>query len=192
MAIDFETIHNSFDGMMLDLCVLCGGSCEKNEITLFLPGEAEYVANKLNLSLSKFAEQYCNIVKYKNNDIYLLKVGICPFLDTNYRCELEETNSKPIRCMLYPVLISASQQEIKIFLDHKNCPMAHRVTDDFNRKATKISESIKDEIPKWWLDFVAEYDEVTYDYSKLEKFRDQQFIELSELEVCINKEQEEF
>ncbi len=65
MAIDFEAIHKTFDGMMLDLCIECDGSCEKNEITVFLPGEIEFVAKKLNLSPNDFIKKFCNTIKFK-------------------------------------------------------------------------------------------------------------------------------
>lgn len=187
MAINFEVIHKNFDGMMLDLCVQCGGSCEKNEITMFLPGEAEFASKKLNLSLHDFIEKFCNVIKFKDNDIHILKAGVCPFLDKKYRCELEEPNCKPLRCLLYPILLGNSENETKIFVDYKNCPMAYRITEDFKTKAITAYESIKDDIPAWWLEFVSKYDEVVYDYNKLEKLRQKRYIKLSELEDCMVK-----
>jgi len=65
--------------------------------------------------------------------------------------------------------------------------MAHKITDDFKNKAFTIYEKIKNDIPLWWLEFVSKYDEVVYDYSKLEKLREKQFIRLKELEKCIIK-----
>ena len=89
--------------------------------------------------------------------------------------------------MLYPILIGISENKIKIFNDCNGCKMAHKITDDFKNKAFEIYENIKNDIPPYWLEFVSKYDEVVYDYSKLEKFRKKQFIELEALEKCIIK-----
>lgn len=183
--IDFEKIHNEFDGMMFDLCDECGGQCEKNNLTLFLPSEAEYIAKKLNLPFENFIKKYCNTVKISEAEcVYILKAGVCPFLDKKYRCELEKPNCKPVRCMLYPVLIGAPGDKTKIFIDFEECPMAYRLTKKFIKQATKIYQDIKDKIPNYWLEFVSEYDYYIYDYSKLEKLRDKEIITLEELKKC--------
>lgn len=185
ISIDFEKIHEEFDGMMFDLCEACGGQCEKNNLTLFLPGEVDYVAGKLNLKTKDFIKKYCNTVKLKtDNQIYILKAGTCPFLDKDFRCELEKPNCKPVRCMLYPILIGAPKDKKKIFIDFEECPMAYRLTPKFIKQATKIYEDIKNRIPKYWLEFVSEYDYYIYDYSKLEKLRDKDIITLEELKKC--------
>lgn len=187
MGIDFETIHRNFNGMMLDLCAECHGSCEENEIAIFLPGEAEFVAKKLHLSPPEFTKKYCNIIRFQNHDIYVSKVGNCPLLDDKYRCLLEEPNCKLLHCLLYPVLIGIAENKIRVFVADKNCPMAHRITDDFKNKAVGVYEGIKNDIPTWWLEFISKYDEVVYDYAKLERLRDKQFIEADELDDCIVK-----
>tara|TARA_Y100000310_G_scaffold342743_1_gene447192 strand:+ start:4277 stop:4837 length:561 start_codon:yes stop_codon:yes gene_type:complete len=185
MVIDFEKIHKAFDGTMLDLCTECGGQCEKNEISVFLPGEVEFIANKINFDKQKFVDDFCNIIKFKNHDIHMLKAGVCPFLNKEYRCELEDNNCKLIHCLMYPILIGIEDNKIKIFVDTKHCPMAHKIQDDFKNHAFNIYESIKNDIPKWWLEFVSKYDECTYDYPKLEKIKDNKIISINELEDCI-------
>jgi len=187
MTIDFKQIHKKFDGMILNLCNECGGQCEKNEITVLLPSEVEFIAEKLNLSSQEFIEKFCNIIKFKENNIYMLKAGVCPFLNKENRCELEKFNCKLIRCLLYPILIGIKEDKIKIFVDYKNCPMAHRITNNFKSQAFEIYESIKQEIPKWWLEFVTKYDECSYDYLGLEKLRNKKVILIDELEDCIIK-----
>lgn len=187
MAIDFESVHKNFDGMMLDLCVECKGSCEKNEITMFMPGEIDFVAKKLNMGLQEVADKFCNIIKFKGHDIYMLKAGVCPFLNKEYRCELEDPNCKPIRCLLYPTLIGLVDNNVEIFVDYKCCPMAGRISDDFKKKSFEAYQNIKNDIPMWWLEFVSMYDDSVYDYSKLEKLRDKKVIGLDELEKCIAK-----
>jgi Fe-S-cluster containining protein len=183
--IDFEIIHNEFDGMMFDLCEECGGQCEKNNLTLFLPGEAEYIAKKLNIEFKKFIKEYCNIVKISETEsVYILKAGTCPFLDKNFRCELEKPNCKPVRCMLYPILIGAPENRKNIFIDFEECPMAYKLTKKFIKQATKIYEDIKEKIPAYWLEFVSEYNYYIYDYTKLKKLRNKNIIILEELKKC--------
>ena len=106
MAIDFESIHKNFNGVMLGLCTACGGSCEKNQITLFLPGEMEFVAGKLGMDLRAFKEKFCNTIVFKGQHIFIMKAGVCPFLNASYHCELEDSNCKLTRCLLYPVIVS--------------------------------------------------------------------------------------
>ncbi|MFA6048053.1 MAG: hypothetical protein WC737_04505 [Parcubacteria group bacterium] len=183
--INFEKIHEEFDGMMFDLCDECGGRCEKNNLSLYLPGEVEFIAGKLKINFKDFVKKYCNLVKIsENSELYIQKAGTCPFLDNDYRCTLEKPNCKIIRCMLYPVLIGHPTDKFKIFLDYEDCPMANKLTDQFKKQAFKIYEDIRDTIPEYWLEFVSKYDFITYDYSKLEKLRDKEIITPEELEKC--------
>ena len=118
MAINFEKIHNDFDGMMLDLCTECGGKCEQNELTILLPGEEDFISKKLGMTKEDFLEQNCNKLLFKGFDIYILKAGVCPFLNNEFRCDLEKANCKLVRCLLYPVLIGITELNApKIFLD---------------------------------------------------------------------------
>lgn len=185
MAIDFEKIHKRFNGLMMDLCKECGGLCEKTEITCLLLGEVEFVAKKLNQDVATFVKNNCNIIKYNGNNIYMLKAGVCTFLNSQHRCVLEESNSKIITCMLYPVSIAVLNDKVEIFVDTKACPMAHKISDNFKKQAFEIYENIKNEIPKWWLEFTSRYYEYTFDYSKLEKLRNKPIITTKELEKCV-------
>jgi hypothetical protein len=187
MTINFEDIHKKFDGTLLDICKECGGRCEKEAITVFLPGEAEFVAKKMCLSLKKFVDKFCNIIKFYGHTIYTPKVGMCPLLDKKYNCILAKLNCKLIRCSLYPILMDLSKNKIRIFVDFKDCPMSHKINDAFKNQAFKIYEEIKDQIPRWWLEFVSKYDERIYDYKKLEKLRNKKVISLKELRTCVIK-----
>ncbi|OGJ43566.1 hypothetical protein A2974_02165 [Candidatus Peregrinibacteria bacterium RIFCSPLOWO2_01_FULL_48_20] len=188
MAIDFESIHKNFNGVMLGLCTACGGSCEKNQITLFLPGEIEFVAGKLGMDLMAFKEKFCNTIVFKGQHIFIMKAGVCPFLNASYHCELEDSNCKLTRCLLYPVIVSLVNGKAAVYLDEKGCPMTRWVPKEFTAQATEIYEEIKNELPDWWLEFVVKYDEALYDYSKLTRHREKRFIELRELESCMIKE----
>lgn len=188
--IDFEKAHEKFDGIMIQLCKECGGLCENEEITLFLPGEAEFAAKKLKINKKEFIKKFCNTIMFKGNEIYILKAGMCPFLNKKKRCNLEKPNCKPLRCLLYPVLIGNYRGKPKIFIDNRYCPMAKKITKEFKRKAYATCIDIKTKIPKWWLEFVSKYDEATYDYSKLTKLRNKKIIKLEELKKCMAKEAE--
>ncbi len=188
MQIDFEKAHNIFDGLMTNLCQECGGLCENEEITLFLPGEAEFAASKLKIDKKEFIKKFCNTIIFKGKEIYILKAGMCPFLNKKKRCDLEKLNCKPLRCLLYPILIGNSRGEANVYIDNRYCPMASKITETFRKKAHLVCNQIKSDIPKWWLEFVSKYDEATYDYSKLNKLRDKQFIELKELKKCMIRE----
>lgn len=175
--------------MIVDLCRECGGKCERDQIALFLPGEVEFIAKKLDLTPQEFIDRVCNIVEFRGEEVYMIKLaGDCPFLDKENRCELEKFNCKPISGMLYPVLVGLSGDEVRIFVDYKNCPMAHRLSEDFKEKAFRIYESIRKEIPQWWLEFISRYDCCTYDDSKFEELRDKMKISPEELEECKIKE----
>jgi len=188
MPINFDSIHSEFDGMMLNLCTECGGKCEKKEITMLLPGEAEFISSAISLSLQEFLDTHCNTLLFKEHEIYILKAGVCPFLDSEFRCALEKTNSKVVRCLLYPVIIHLSPTgEPEICLDTEFCPMAHRISEDFKTKAFAVYEKIKKDIPMWWLEFVTKYDETYYDYPKLELLRHKKILTLKELEACMEK-----
>ncbi len=63
--------------------------------------------------------------------------------------------------------------------------MAHKIPDDFKNQAFNIYESMKNDIPTWWLEFVSKYDECIYDYPKLEKLKNNKIISINELEDCI-------
>ena len=181
MAIKFEDIHQKFDGT-LDLCKECEGQCETNEITVFLPNEIEFISKKLNIDPKKFIDSYCNLIRFKRHNIYILKAGICPFLYRE-KCKLEKCNAKLIRCLLYPVLIGILNNKVRIFVDSQ-CLMHKKIGKDFRKKAFDIYSTIKKDIPKWWLEFVSEYDECAYDYSKLQKVRGKKQVSLNELREC--------
>jgi hypothetical protein len=185
MAIDFQLLHTTFNGLMLDLCTTCQGYCEKTQIAVLLPGEETFIAHKLEIPRETFLERYCTTVLYGGHSIYLLKVGVCPFLNNEYRCELEGSNCKPITGMLYPVLICLREGAPEIFVDEEHCPMAAKISPEFKQQAFSVYESIKEHIPLWWLGFLSEYDNCLYDYEKLEKIRDKQHISPDELRQCM-------
>lgn len=183
MAINFEKLHKQFNGMMFKLCQQCGGTCEQNEITVFLPGEVNFCANKLNIPVKEFIKKFCNTVLFQEHEIYILKAGMCPFLK-HFRCDLQNFNCKLIHCMLYPVLIGLKNRQVEIYVDHCNCPMADKITPEFKDKAFAIYQEIVKEIPMWWMEFISTCDSAVYDYQKMSKLRYRKHIKVQQLIAC--------
>jgi Fe-S-cluster containining protein len=187
MVIDFKSVYTEFTGLIMNLCQECGGQCEQTQLSLFLPGELEYCASILKMDPPKFLNQYCNIINFNGHDIHLLKLGVCPFLNEEFRCVLENENIKPLVCRMYPVWVGLSNGKKKVMVDEKLCPMAKNIPEDFRKKAFKIYNKIKKDIPNWWLEFESVVDDALFDYKKLDQLRNKPKITLDELNQCILK-----
>lgn len=181
MTIDFKSIYAEFTGLIMDLCQDCGGLCEQTQLSLFLPNELEYISSVLKMDPKEFKEKYCNIIQFRGHDIYLLKLGVCPFLNEQFRCILEDQNIKPLVCRMYPVWIGLSRGRKKIMVDTKLCPKAKNIPREFKKNAFRIYNQIKKEIPEWWLEFESVVDDALFDYKKLELLRNKPIITLEEL-----------
>jgi Fe-S-cluster containining protein len=62
----YENFHKMFSGgnqSTFDICKKCGGACERNKIGTLLPGEKEYMAKKMGISVSEFELKYLDILK---------------------------------------------------------------------------------------------------------------------------------
>ena len=151
---------------------------------IFLPGEVEYIAAKIGIDRDCFIEKYCNVIKKNNNEIHLLKLGICPFLDTNYKCELEKFNAKLVICMLYPVWICRSNGRTEIIVDRELCPMADKIPESFKQQAIALYEELRSSLPIEWLELESEVDDGLFDYNKLNTLRNKTIVTLEELESC--------
>jgi Fe-S-cluster containining protein len=184
MAIDYKSIYTEFTGLIMNLCQECGGQCEQTQLSLFLPGELEYCASALKMDPKQFLEKYCNIINFQGHDIYLLKLGVCPFLNEEYRCVLEDQNIKPLVCRMYPVWVGLVNGKKKVMVDEKLCPMAKKIPESFRKKAFKIYNQIKKDIPDWWLEFESVVDDFLFDYKKLNLLRNKFRITLEELNNC--------
>lgn len=183
-AIDFERIHQRFDGLMFDLCAECGGGCEQDTLAILFPGEAEYIAGKLGTTANAFIAEHCLTVQYMGHDVQILKGIVCTFLNAEFRCGLEKFKCKPLQCLVYPAMIGEPGDKNRIFIDHIDCPMAHRVNDEFRQKAFSILEFIKPALPDWWLEFNLEHGWPLYDYAKFAALGDRNEISVEELMQC--------
>jgi Fe-S-cluster containining protein len=188
-AICFEEAHTISDGMMLDLCQECKGKCEKDGKSPLLPGEEGFIAKKLGMPVSDFIDRFCNTIRFRGHDAYLLKAGKCPFLNPASRCELEKHDCKPLLCLLYPACIGVYDDGIRMSIDHEECPAAGKLQPDFKEKARQMVESIKHNIPKWWLDMdFGDEEKGHFDYSKLERLKDKKVASLDEWRKCVVKQ----
>lgn len=184
MAIDFSTAHKNFDGLIFDLCSKCGGSCESNQISLLFPGEEMFLANMLEIPLELFVSQFCNIIEYNCHTLFVLKLGHCPFLLESRKCNLEIRFCKPLRCKLYPVIITLHEGLPKITVDEFGCKMVKRIQPAFFMKAAEICNHLIPDISYWWLEFAEKYDNALYDYNKLNELRNKKIIKARDLEKC--------
>lgn len=184
-SIDYEGIHQKFDGLMFDLCSECGGSgCEYNTLGYFMPGEEEYIAGKLEMPVQEFLDRYCTTIKnYQGHDIYIL-IGFCKFLSPSFHCQLEIHNCKPLTCLLYPAMIGFPGQPKRVFLDDVDCPMAHLVDDSFKEKAFAILEVLKEQLPEWWLGFNLQHGWPIYHYDRLLELSTKKVVTIEELRAC--------
>lgn len=181
---DFKYMHNLLQGEFYNICHECGGECEYTQLGIFLPGEVDYIAEKLNYKKEDFIRKYINVVEFKGKEIHLLKLGICPFLNVNKMCDLMEKGIKPITCRLYPLWIGLDNGQVTLKLDEDFCPYAWSIPIKFKRKAIKLFEFIKNKIPAYWLEFETQIDDYMFDYSKLNKFRKKIQISVEELLSC--------
>lgn len=185
MSIDYEKTHSLFNGLMVNLCHSCGGICEQNQLAVLLPEEDDYISLKVGVQKDDFLKKYCTTVDFGEHKVNVLKVGVCPFLNNQFRCELERFNCKVIQCLLYPVLINSSIAQGKAIVDVLFCPMAHSVSEEFKHEAWKLLDEIKGDLPQWWLDCSGIIDSYVYDYDKLLDIKNKPMITIEELNNCI-------
>jgi len=188
MNINFEKVHENFEGKIENLCNKCGGQCENNETVIFFPNEMEFIAKKLGISPKKFSDKYCNKIKFKNKYVIMMKVGKCPFLSKSNNCRLEKYNCKLLKCKLYPIIIGKNKKGLPaVRINYEGCPMAKKLPDKFKEEAYGIAKHLMKSLPKYWIDFSVDYDEEKYDYVKLKKLRNMIIISIFKLKQCLIK-----
>lgn len=169
----YENFHNIFSGSnqnTLKICRECGGVCEHNKIGTLLPGEEEYMAKKLGISVSEFKIRYLDALKMDDETlIHVLKLGkLCPFLsEENNECECR--NFKPIFCKIYPVILTLEDNKINFTID-KWCKLSRKKACRLYFE-TAIPLLLSLAIPIEWLRHVISYDNLCFDYDQLKKYR---------------------
>lgn len=168
----YEDFHNMFIGSSqstFNICRECGGACEHNKIGTLLPGEEEYMAEKMGISVSDFKVRYLDLLKMDDGTpIQVLKLGrLCPFLNEDEVCECR--NFKPILCKIYPVIFKVEDDKISFTIDSW-CKLSRKQACRlYFETAIPLLSSL--ELPIEWLRHVISYDNLCFDYNQLEKYR---------------------
>jgi Fe-S-cluster containining protein len=169
----YENFHNIFSGSnqnTLKTCSECGGACEHNKIGTLLPGEEEYMADKMGISVSEFKIRYLDVLKVDDGTlIYVLKLGkLCPFLnEENEKCECQDF--KPIICKIYPLVLTLEDEKINFTID-RWCKLSRKKACRlYFKTAIPLLSSLA--IPVEWLKHVTSYDNLCFDYDQLKQYR---------------------
>ena len=169
----YEGFHRMFSGSnqnTFNICRECGGACEHNKIGTLLPGEEEYMAEKMGISVSDFKVRYLDILKMDDGTlIHVLKLGkLCPFLnEENDECECRDF--KPIFCKIYPVIFTLEDEKINFIIDDW-CKLSRKeACRIYFETAIPLLSSLS--IPIEWLRHVVSYDNLCFDYDQLERHR---------------------
>jgi uncharacterized protein len=162
----FAAFHAEFQGDTWDLCTRCGGKCEINKIGSLMPGEAEFIAESLQVELAGFRNKYLDGIRtpYGVIDVLKMKPG-CPFLDACFRCTIKDV--KVVLCEVYPVVFEDVDGRIEFSLDPW-CPIVRHAPElkaIFQAKAIPAMEHLG--CPADWYRGVALYDSLCVDYHKL-------------------------
>src|SRR3989344_390607 len=187
--IDFEKIWD-VKGILSGCFEHCDGRCEYEALSIFLPGEAEFIAKKSGIAFNEFKENYLSAIKYhdlvdnKDYIIYVYKLGICLFLENGKGCR-DETKKNFI-CKTYPIKGELITGKLKIYPDPW-CLLCkkNKLPEDFKNQMTALWEDIGKKLPEWWLRGIMIIDRA-YDYSKLNKLRDKEVVTTDELLKCRN------
>ncbi len=169
----YENFHNIFSGSnqnTFKICSECGGACEHNKIGTLLPGEEEYMAEKMGMSISEFKIRYLDALKMDDGTlIYVLKLGkLCPFLnEENDECECRDF--KPIFCKIYPLVFTLEKNKINFIIDNWCKLSRKKACRLYFETAIPLLSSLA--IPIEWLRHVNSYDNLCFDYDQLKEYR---------------------
>ena len=199
----YENFHKMFSGVnenTFKICKECGGACEYNKIGTLLPGEKEYMAKKMGISVFEFEVRYLDILRMDDGTrLYVLKLGkLCPFLNKETK-ECECRNFKPIFCKVYPVVFTVEAEKINFTID-KWCKLSRKKAFRiYFEKAIPLLSSLP--IPIEWFTYVASYDnsaltisswkntgmeKTGYEIFSLEEILSSEKTEIETASLCIN------
>lgn len=169
----YESFHKMFSGVnesTFSTCRECGGACEYNKIGTLLPGEKEYIAKEMGISVYEFKIRYLDILRMDDGTrLYVLKLGkLCPFLNKETE-ECECRNFKPVFCKVYPVVFTVEAERIKFTMDNW-CKLSQKKAFRIYFE-TVVPILLSLPIPIEWFRCVASYDNLCFDYNQLEKYR---------------------
>lgn len=169
----YENFHKIFSGSnqnTFNICKKCGGACEHNKIGTLLPGEEEYIAKKMGISVSEFKLKYLDILKMDDGIlIYVLKLGeLCPFLNEETEtCECRDF--KPIICKVYPVVFTVKAGKVNFIIDDW-CQLSRiKVCRNYFKSVIPLLSRLP--VPIQWFSHVVSYDDLYFDYDQIRKAR---------------------
>ncbi|RXA17399.1 YkgJ family cysteine cluster protein [Methanosarcina sp. MSH10X1] len=168
----YENFHKMFSGSnqnTFNICRECGGACEHNKIGTLLPGEEEYMAEKMGISVSDLKIRYLDMLKMDDGtQIQVLKLGrLCPFLNEDEVCKCGDF--KPIFCKIYPVILTIENEKINYIIDDWCNLSKKEACRLYFETAIPLLSNLA--IPIEWLRHVISYDNLCFDYDELEKCR---------------------
>ncbi|AKB21353.1 YkgJ family cysteine cluster protein [Methanosarcina sp. WH1] len=169
----YENFHKIFSGSnqnTINICRNCGGACEYNKIGTLLPGEKEYMAKKMGISVSEFKLRYLDILKMDDGTlVHVLKLGeLCPFLNKETEvCECRDF--KPIICKIYPVVFMVEAGKVHFTIDNWCQLSKNKVCRNYFKSAIPLLSSLPIQIE--WFNHVVSYDNLYFDYDQLRKCR---------------------
>ena len=183
---EFRKFHKRFKGDSQDifkLCLKCGGICEYSFIRTLLPGEPEFMANEMKISINEFGNRYLDGINCKGVIMDVLKmVNPCPFLDQKtLTCSCRKF--KVIYCDIYPINIRSHRNKLTYAID--NCPLGRnrKFRSYFLARGIDAQQSLN--IPVTWMNVVLLYDSVSVDYNVFDGIRKSRNYQVFDLETIL-------
>lgn len=182
----FMKFHKMFKGdsqEMFKICLKCRGICEYRFIGTLLPGEPEFMASEMKISINEFRNRYLDGIDCNGVVMDVLKmVNPCPFLDEKrFTCSCKKF--KVIYCDIYPINIKSHGTQLTYSID--NCPLGRnrKFRSYFLGMGIKALEALN--IPVTWLDVVLLYDKVRVDYNAFHEMRKSRNYQVFKLETIL-------
>ncbi|HII02668.1 TPA: YkgJ family cysteine cluster protein [Methanosarcinaceae archaeon] len=170
MFDDFHNIFSGSNGKTFNICRECEGACEHNKIGTLLPGEKDYMASRLGISVREFEDLYLDILEMNDGTrIDVLKLGrLCPFLNRKtFECECREF--KPILCKIYPVVFKVEGEGVNFIIDSWCQLSKKKECRNYFKNAIPLFSALP--VPAEWFRYVVSYDDLCFDYDQLKTHR---------------------
>lgn len=168
----FQEFHGRIEGegWWWETCSDCGGQCEHNKIGSLMPGEKEFIAGWLHMTVRDFEAEYLDnvITPFGAIDVLSLANPNCPFLDSSFKCRVRPV--KVVMCEVYPVIFQVRNEKVEYSVDPL-CALAQgtEIKSYFEEKVIPALEELAP--PVEWCKAVTLYDHFNYDYEAMHKAR---------------------
>lgn len=153
-----------------NICQKCRGACEHNKVGTLLPGEKEYMAEKMGMTVSEFEIRYLDILEMNDETrLDVLKLGkLCPFLnEETEKCRCQ--SFKPILCKIYPLIFTIKSNKIDFVTDNWCKLSRNKACKAYFESSIPLLLNLPLSVE--WVKYVISYDNLSFDYNKLEKNR---------------------